>query len=328
MYSSELQTLLYDIFKKNLNGIKSDRLTREVPKQLGTGHISIQTIDKILFTEQYINSPENLTFCDLDNFAKKEYCFLTFTLEGDSYFQTINQKKSYQFPKNRASLGISKEDEKYKMDIKKDQIWQYTFNFSKETLLDYLIEFDDTNLINKVEDAQQFDIFKHINLSASHHYMIEKMLNNPYHGSLKNLYFESCTIELFITLLKDLSIKKVYDVVLNDGDKERLIKAKEILLHDLQNPPTIEVLARKVALNQDKLKKGFKSMFGKTIFNLLTEQRMKIAYEDLQKNDLSISEVAYKVGYIGVSNFISVFKKQYGKTPGQMRKERSFYWFE
>ena len=81
-----------------------------------------------------------------------------------------------------------------------------------------------------------------------------------------------------------------------------------------------------VSINQDKLKKGFKTLFGNTIFKTLTQERMKIAYSQMQRDDMSVGEVAYGTGYENVSNFISVFKREFGKTPGEMRKERSFYY--
>ncbi len=322
MYMNEFQESFQETFETN------KQIKNSLPSHLGKGYTVAQSLNDAVFTEQCFNFSQDLLLSSVDHHSDKDGCAIMFILEGESSFQVNNKSKDYQLLKNNAILASAKGEQKYNINIKKNKLRQYSFNFSQDTLLEHLIEFDDTQLINQVQNNQQFNFFKQIKLSPTHHYLIEKMIKNPYNGSLKNIYFESCANELMIALLRDLSTKKVYELVLNDGDKERLIKAKNILLKDLQNPPTIEALAKKVALNQDKLKKGFKSIFGNTVFGTLTQERMKVAYADLQRNDLSITEVGRKTGYINVSNFILVFKKQFGKTPGQMRKEKSFYWFE
>ncbi len=305
--------------------VPAHKVQKTLPTNKGEGYLSAQLLNTTIFTEQCLQLSQDMTIKDT---TEKEFCFISFILEGKSFIKVNQQASSYHFSKNSVNLGISKAYEEYTMEFQKGDKRQYAFNFSKDTLLDYLIEFDNPQLIKKVESAQQFDIFNQIKLTSTHHFMIEKMLKNPYHGSLQKLYFETCANELMIMLIRNLSIKKVQNIVLYEDDKLRIKKAKEILLQNIQEPPTIQELAKMVAINQDKLKKGFKVIFNNTIFKTLTEQRMKIAYEELQKNDMSIAEIAYKTGYMNVSNFISVFRKKYGVNPGQMRKEKNFYWFE
>ena len=321
IYMHELNEVLNTTFKAQQNGMIVDKVKKNMPKEIGSGYHSIESIGNMLFSQQHYQLNQNIEILDLGHGDIKDYCFLMITLEGNNQLSLQKQKNSYQFSKNQVHLGLSQQNEKYKIKLGQNTIKEYSFTFSKETLLDYLLEFDNAKLINKVEKAEHFDIFKTITLSPSHHYLLQKMMNNPYHGSLKKLYFETCANELMITLLKDLSTKKVYDLILDERDKAQLIKAKEILLEDIQNPPTITELTKMTALNKEKLTKGFKTLFGNTIFKSLTQERMKIAYKHIQENELSVSEISFKAGYENVSNFISVFKKEFGKTPGEMRRK-------
>ncbi len=325
VYMHEMEELFCQVYKAKQNNEFHNKIKNNLPKKFGNGYVSAAPLNNTLFTEQYFNFTKNLLVRGVGNHAKDDYCFLIFILEGENYFTIDNQKNSFNFLKNSVALGISKNEESYKIDMKNHKTWQYSYNLSKESLLEYLIEFDDAKLIKQVEEADQFELFRQIHLTPTHHYMIQKMLNNPYHGSLQKLYFETCASELFITLLKDLCTKKTYTMVLNEDDKDRLYKAKKILLQDIQNPPTITELTKMTALNKEKLTKGFKVLFGNTIFKTLTEHRMKVAYKHLQINDKNVSEVAFEAGYENVSNFITVFRKEFGKTPGEMRKEKSFY---
>ena len=67
-------------------------------------------------------------------------------------------------------------------------------------------------------------------------------------------------------------------------------------------------------------------LFGNTVFKILTEQRMKIAYLHVQQNEMRIHEIAFEAGYENVSKFIAVFKKEFGMTPGEMRKKKKYYY--
>ena len=69
------------------------------------------------------------------------------------------------------------------------------------------------------------------------------------------------------------------------------------------------MLAKSCAINEFKLKKGFKMMFGTTIYGALQEKRLKIAYELLMQRDINISEAATFVGYKSISHFSNIFHK-------------------
>lgn len=50
--------------------------------------------------------------------------------------------------------------------------------------------------------------------------------------------------------------------------------------------------------------------------------RMTVAANLLSTTDLSVEEIAYKVGYQYSTNFSKMFKKTYGKTPLKFRKTK------
>lgn len=102
------------------------------------------------------------------------------------------------------------------------------------------------------------------------------------------------------------------------NQKENVTKvrdAKENLIHDLQNSPTIKELAKQVALNEHNLKSGFKEIYGKTIHAFLKDYKMSKARELILKREFQIAEIADQLGYVNVSHFIDAFKKKYGVTP-------------
>ncbi len=68
-----------------------------------------------------------------------------------------------------------------------------------------------------------------------------------------------------------------------------------------------------------------KSVCGKTPFEILSQIRMEIAKEYLEKSDLSLEKIAELTGYNSVSQFHSAVKAFYGKTPGRLRKESAYH---
>jgi AraC family transcriptional activator of pyochelin receptor len=102
------------------------------------------------------------------------------------------------------------------------------------------------------------------------------------------------------------------------NQKENVTKvrdAKEYLIKDLHNAPTIKELAKEVALNEHNLKTGFKEIYGKTIHAFVKDYKMSKARELILKREFQIAEIADQLGYTNVSHFIDAFKKKYGVTP-------------
>ena len=102
---------------------------------------------------------------------------------------------------------------------------------------------------------------------------------------------------------------------LKSRDVEALRKARRLLIRDLQNPPTIEELAREVGLNRNKLQGGFKALYGMTINRYLRDVRLRRAKMLLTEDSYSIAEVSDEVGYFNSSQFSRRFREKYGLLP-------------
>jgi len=101
-------------------------------------------------------------------------------------------------------------------------------------------------------------------------------------------------------------------------ERKLLVAARDRLLRDLDAPPTIAELARETGLNQLKLKRGFKQIFGSSIYALFQRERMDRARQLLQDHD--VTETAMLLGYSNVSHFSSAFRKQFGVLPREARR--------
>lgn len=108
--------------------------------------------------------------------------------------------------------------------------------------------------------------------------------------------------------------------------REDLMKVRtvaEFIEKDLKYHTNIPELAERFLINQDKLKKGFKYLFGVGPYSFLQEKRIMRA-KLLLLNGHAIRSTAITVGFSGhnaETNFIKSFKKYVGKSPAAWKRE-------
>jgi len=152
---------------------------------------------------------------------------------------------------------------------------------------------------------------------------IQQLLNHSYTDTRENIFINAQTqiILLYTTdnMLGNKEESLVQSRFLNvEEDRDKIINAREILLQHICEPITIKALSRKVAINECYLKKGFKEIFGTTIFDFYQNQRMEHAKYLLYNKHLSVTEVSSMLGYSSISHFSTAFKKHTGIKPCEL----------
>ena len=97
-------------------------------------------------------------------------------------------------------------------------------------------------------------------------------------------------------------------------DEERILQARDILLQQFGRPLTVAYLCAAAGVNEFKLKRGFRELFGTSPHRMLTEIRMRKAWELLESGE-HVSSTAYKVGFQHLSSFSAAFQRYYGRSP-------------
>jgi AraC-like DNA-binding protein len=155
--------------------------------------------------------------------------------------------------------------------------------------------------------------------------VVEQIRSCELRGSLRALYLEGKYLELLSRRLaqlleQDRSHCRHNRAPLTRREQERLSEARAILDAELDNPPSIAKLARRVGLNTTKLKSGFKLLFRETIFAHVCRLRMRYARSLLLDTDMTVSEVAHAVGYANPAAFTVAFKRELGYCPSNLKK--------
>lgn len=83
---------------------------------------------------------------------------------------------------------------------------------------------------------------------------------------------------------------------------------------------SVEDLAADMGLSRVQLYRKVKALTGSTPVDLLRKARLAQARKLLQESTLSVSEVAYQVGFASPSYFTKCYKDEFGTVPGEARK--------
>jgi AraC family transcriptional activator of pyochelin receptor len=155
------------------------------------------------------------------------------------------------------------------------------------------------------------------NINPSMAVVLSQILSSNIHESMKALYLKGKVYELlslYFNKNEDTDIEQCPFLI--DEDNVRKIRlAKEIILKNMSEPPSLQELSEKIGLSLNKLKEGFKQLYGDTVFGYLLDHKMEEARRMLASTNYNVNEVGLRIGYSTSSHFIAAFKKKYGTTP-------------
>jgi AraC-like DNA-binding protein len=178
------------------------------------------------------------------------------------------------------------------------------------------------------EQAFRFDHSSEhqIRIEASSRTLIDALLSSaaitPDLGS--SLLYMEHGIQLLRRAIEQMSVPFAPCVVpacrflAYESEREKIHKARAILDAHYDERLTIKDLARKVAMNECYLKKGFKTLTGSTIHDYVASRRIASARHMLQSEGRSVTEVAASLGYSSISHFSTAFKKATGLKPCEL----------
>jgi AraC-like DNA-binding protein len=151
--------------------------------------------------------------------------------------------------------------------------------------------------------------------------IIKKITDCEREGIYKKMFIEAKIIQLLLLQLEQLCCNNCpIKCQLKNSDTLKMYQIRNIILSNLTKPFSLKELANQVGTNECTLKKGFKTIFGTTIFGFLNDVKMEKAQNLLIEQELTITQVAELVGYKNATHFTTAFKKKYGTLPSVLKK--------
>lgn len=154
-------------------------------------------------------------------------------------------------------------------------------------------------------------------ISPSMAIVLNQLMNYNLHPTIKPLYFKAKAYELlslYFNRPEDADVEQC-PFLADEDNVVKIKKAKEIIMARMAEPPTLQELADEINLPINRLKEGFKQIYGDSVFSFLFDYKMEVARQLLATGSHNVNEVGLKVGYSTSSHFIAAFKKKFGTTP-------------
>jgi AraC-like DNA-binding protein len=296
--------------------VESDFVRYTLPLSMGNGYFELFHLEEqcqVWITHAQTSLDIDMTYTQDEN-----------TYVGFSYIETESTRKheksasSPELQDWRSTRSLPSGDKVYGICRANKPIHAVNVLLFQDFFFDYLG-------INNPEEY--FDLLKTIQTFDEQTFMHElypvlaEMLHCPYQGKAKSLFMKSRIYDIAARLnaLCDIG-REESGISLSLFDIRQIRSIPAILEGSLVAPPSIATLARRVTLNEFKLKAGFKKIFNTTIYEYLRQLRTEQAIE-LMKKDLTLEQIAERVGYKSTRGFSQAFVKCAGVTPVEWRKQ-------
>lgn len=113
--------------------------------------------------------------------------------------------------------------------------------------------------------------------------------------------------------------KEISEAHLEDRDTQFLKQLQAIIQKNLSDSEFgVEDMGQQIGLSRVQLYRKVKAMTGSSVVDLLRKARLAKARRLLETRSMSVSEVAYEVGFSAPSYFTKCFKDEYGMLPGDV----------
>lgn len=173
---------------------------------------------------------------------------------------------------------------------------------------------------NRIEQRKSASFGKrNARISAKMYQIIRDILDCKRQGIFKRMFLESKVIELLMLQFEQFSKDGDFDTSLSRTTVDRIYAARDIIVNQIDADFTLMDLAHQVGTNECTLKKGFKEVFGTTVFSFWREMKMDRAIELLEGGELRIAELAELLGYKNQKHFSTAFKARFGISPSQFK---------
>ncbi len=127
-------------------------------------------------------------------------------------------------------------------------------------------------------------------------------------------------IKASIAALASAANKLAAEQHITSGREERIVEIISYIQNDYKNV-TLDTLSEEFHLSKPYLSKYIREKAGMTFQDVVKKERLKKARTLLRETGHTVEAVAEEVGYDNVEHFNRLFKKTYGMTPVQYRKQ-------
>ena len=104
-------------------------------------------------------------------------------------------------------------------------------------------------------------------------------------------------------------------------DLDIVYAARDFIDANLERHYVIPDLARRLGVNECRLKTNFQHVMGKGLFEYLMYRRLVLVRDEIMRSREPLKTFYRQAGYNSLASFITGFRKHLGCTPGALRRQ-------
>lgn len=245
-----------------------------------------------------------------------------FSLSGRSTTSTGESLDAVNFSSCQHNI-IYANSAKGTLQFQDKRIQVFEVNLQPSLFVKYLPEDINADVFRKRMDAGYSSVLAPHNriINPAMHQIIHEIIHCKRNGIFKKMFLEARVIELLMLQMEELNLTYSSQTKIKKTEEEKVYAAHEYIVKNHNQPISLTELARYSGTNEFTLKRGFKEIFGTTVFGFLSNLKMQEAQKMLMNPEMHINEISDITGYKNPQHFSAAFKRRFGKAPSELRKE-------
>ena len=174
---------------------------------------------------------------------------------------------------------------------------------------------NDADIVCFVSDFDGFyipnGVYRPKNITDINKIALQILFESSTPKAFYNTMLSAKTDELMVCIMRD---------ILSQGSSARLEECMQYIADNCTQDIDIRTLCKGYGIGYDSFRHKFKAIYGISPQSYLIYCRLKKANELLGNTDISCTDIALECGFCDSAQFCKMFKKQFGFTPTEYRK--------
>ena len=293
-------------------GVKAEGRTIHIPKSKGGGFITFMRIDddfRVMIRNYYLK--EQMVMERINKLGADKYISFSFNDVFEPFEKSEKVTAQFQQPK----VVVFSETVSSVLTFPSHTFFRSINIAVNQTYLQKMLDNVRHPLITRIVENKEHFVFES-NVTSNMIKCANDLISEKVNEGLETLFFKIKCEELLCFLFNKLMERKDEPISkFHIDDIKAIYKIKEHLQSHLDTAPNIGNLAIEVGMSEPKLRKLFRQIFGKGVFEYYQSLRMQLAAQLIKEERLSVSEVGYKLGFTNLSHFSRVFEEHIGMKP-------------
>lgn len=247
---------------------------------------------------------------------------LIFLLSPDIHLEARDCKTRFLFKKNQYILHYSSEENTSMLWVENHEILKYL-----QIQVDYQYI---SKLINPESGQESADILRKMMnnnyiflhketppvMTVEMHLILKEIITNSKKGVMQKLLIEAKIIKLLILIFEQFREKNTDEI-----SPKTASVIKKFVDENFHKNIKVEEIGKLIGINQNTIRKEFKTQYNITITDYISELRMLKARKMIINKEVMIKEISIECGYEYVQNFTRAFKRKFGLSPEKLRNQ-------